>query len=98
MKIITTSSELAETCADYSSVDFVTVDTEFIRETTYWPKLCLIQMAKADDEVIVDPLAADIDLRPFFDLMKNDRVKKVFHAGRQDIEIIFKMEIIISHS
>ena len=65
----------------------MTVDTEFLRESTYYPKLCVAQMASPDEAVVVDALAEGIELGPFFDLMANDRVIKVFHAGRQDIEI-----------
>lgn len=88
MNIVTDSESLAEICARLSEAPYITVDTEFLRETTFWPKLCLIQMAGGDDEVIVDPLAEDIDLASFYDLMANENVVKVFHAARQDIEII----------
>ena len=69
--------------------DYVTVDTEFMRETTFWPILCLIQMAGPDIEVVVDPQAPGLDLAPFHALMMNKAVTKVFHAARQDIEIVF---------
>lgn len=69
---------------------FVTVDTEFLRETTYYPKLCLIQMASADEVQLIDALSPQLDLQPFYDLMANLDVIKVFHAARQDIEIIWK--------
>ncbi|PSM17066.1 ribonuclease D [Nitratireductor sp. StC3] len=88
MHVITTTAELADTVASLSKSDFVTVDTEFIRETTFWPELCLIQMAAPGMTALVDPLAPGIDLGPFFDLMGNERVTKVFHAARQDIEIV----------
>lgn len=88
MNIVTDSESLAEVCVRLSKAPFITVDTEFLRETTFWPKLCLIQMAGGDDEVIVDPLAEGIDLAPFYSLMANESVVKVFHAARQDIEII----------
>ncbi len=91
MEIITTSAALGEACAQFQTFDFVTVDTEFIRETTYWPRLCLIQMAGPGHEVIIDPLAEGLDLAPFFALMSDKRVLKVFHAARQDIEIIFNL-------
>jgi ribonuclease D len=77
--------------------DFVTVDTEFLRETTYWPELCLIQMAGPEDEGIVDPLAKGIDLKPFFELMADASVVKVFHAARQDIEIMVKRGDLVPH-
>ncbi|WP_319414042.1 ribonuclease D [uncultured Cohaesibacter sp.] len=91
MKTITTTAELADACKKCAQHPFVTVDTEFLRETTYWPKLCLIQMASPDDAYLVDPLADGLDLAPFFELMSDEAVTKVFHAGRQDIEIIYHM-------
>ena len=91
MKMITTTASLEDVCDQFSAADFITVDTEFIRETTYWPRLCLLQMASPDAEVIIDPLAQDLDLSPFWALMKNQEVVKVFHAARQDIEIIYNM-------
>jgi ribonuclease D len=97
MKIISSTAELAAACTAFAAHDYVTVDTEFLRETTYWPKLCLIQIAGPDDAVIVDPLAKDIDLAPFFELMGNEDVTKVFHAGRQDVEIIYHLGKLIPH-
>lgn len=91
MRVISTTSDLAKTCTDLSASDYVTVDTEFMREQTFWPDLCLIQLAAPGIEVIVDPLASGLDLDPFFGLMANSRVVKVFHAARQDIEIVFSM-------
>ncbi|WP_062229326.1 ribonuclease D [Aureimonas frigidaquae] len=88
--MITTTAALRETCDALARSAFITVDTEFIRETTFWPELCLIQMAGEDLAVLVDPLAEGIDLQPFFDLMVDPGVIKVFHAARQDIEIIYK--------
>ena len=93
--LTTTTDALASACARLGNAHFVTVDTEFLRETTYYPKLCLIQMASADEIVLVDPLADGIDLAPFFELMANDRVIKVFHAARQDLEIIWNKGRII---
>ncbi|MBU6379079.1 MAG: ribonuclease D [Gammaproteobacteria bacterium] len=87
MKLITTTHALAEACASLARHPYVAVDTEFMRETTFWPKLCLIQMAGPDDEVLVDPLA-NLDLAPFYALMANRDVVKVFHAARQDVEIV----------
>ena len=89
MKIVTTTSELETVCARLSGAGFVTVDTEFMRDSTFWSKLCLIQMAGPNDEIIIDPLAPDIDLKSFYDLMRNKKVVKVFHAARQDIEIFW---------
>ena len=89
MRVITTTPELKTACQELAKSDFVAVDTEFMRETTFWPVLCLIQMANPDTEVVVDPLSAGLDLAPFHDLMMNQAVVKVFHAARQDIEIVF---------
>ena len=90
MNVITTTRALQDFCDASSSYDFVTVDTEFLRESTYWPKLCLIQAAHTDDAVIIDPLAAGLDLTPFYELLANEGVVKVFHAARQDIEIFVR--------
>src|SRR5271169_6347523 len=87
MQPITTTSELAAVCERMASHPFVTVDTEFLRESTYYPKLCVAQMASVDEAVVVDALAPGIDLGPLFALMANEKVIKVFHAARQDIEI-----------
>ncbi|MDO8838219.1 MAG: ribonuclease D [Parvibaculum sp.] len=87
MEIITTNEALRAACGRLSKAGFVTVDTEFMRDSTFWPILCLIQLAGPEDEIIVDPLAPDIDLAPFYELMRNQKVVKVFHAARQDIEI-----------
>lgn len=97
MDMITTTEALAAFCARLAKHDFVTVDTEFLRETTYWPELCLIQMAGPDDEGIVDPMAKGLDLKPFFELMGNPSVIKVFHAARQDIEIVVKLGDLVPH-
>jgi ribonuclease D len=87
MQPITTTKKLAEACARLAKYPFVTVDTEFQRETTYYPKLCIAQIASSDEAVVVDALAEGIDLAPFYALMANEKVIKVFHAARQDIEI-----------
>jgi ribonuclease D len=97
MHLIATQRELEEAVATLSKSDFVTVDTEFIRETTFWPELCLVQMASPDIAVLIDPLAAGIDLAPVFELMANEKVLKVFHAARQDIEIMFNLGGLIPH-
>ncbi|MDP3603288.1 MAG: ribonuclease D [Bosea sp. (in: a-proteobacteria)] len=91
MKLITTTADLADACARLASHPFVTVDTEFLRETTYYPKLCLIQLASPDEAVLVDPLAPELDLAPFFGLMVDEAVVKVFHAARQDLEIVWML-------
>jgi len=97
MQPITSTAELAAACERLQRHPFVTVDTEFLRETTYYPLLCVAQMASPDEAVVVDSLAPDIDLKPFFDLMANERVLKVFHAARQDIEIVWHRANIIPH-
>lgn len=89
MHLISTTAELAAACERLATHPFVTVDTEFLRETTYYPKLCLIQLASPEEAVLVDPLAPELDLAPFFGLMVDDRVVKVFHAARQDLEIVW---------
>lgn len=93
MKIIKDSAELASVCAEFSSAAYVTVDTEFLRERTYWSQLCLVQMARPgdaeDDAVLIDPLVEGMDLSPLYELMANKSVVKVFHAARQDIEIFW---------
>jgi ribonuclease D len=89
MEIITTTESLESLCADLAKDSYVTVDTEFMREQTFWPELCLIQMAGEGREAIIDPLAENLDLKPFFGLLANKRVMKVFHAARQDLEIIW---------
>jgi len=91
MDLITTTKELADVCARMAGHRFVTVDTEFLRETTYYPLLCVAQMATADEAVVIDALAEGIDLTPFFDLMAAESVVKVFHAARQDIEIFVNL-------
>ena len=89
MNIITTTEALDQACDDLLQNEYVAVDTEFMRETVYWPQLCLIQAAAGPTEVIIDPLADGIDLEPFWELMADERIMKVFHAARQDLEIFF---------
>ena len=88
MHVVSSTSGLEQLCLDLARHPYVAVDTEFMRETTFWPKLCLIQLAAPGIEAIVDPLAEHLDLAPFFALMANQGVVKVFHAARQDIEIV----------
>jgi len=97
MSMITTSSELDAVCQRLSQSSYITVDTEFMRETTYWPRLCVVQIAGPDEAVIVDAITANLDLEPFFKLMANKKVMKVFHAARQDIEIVFHRAGLIPH-
>ncbi|WP_321391065.1 ribonuclease D [Emcibacter sp.] len=87
MSVITKNQQLAELCERLSSSEYVTVDTEFLRDKTYYSKLCLIQIANEEEYHAIDPLADGLDLAPFHDLMANENVIKVFHAARQDIEI-----------
>src|SRR5271155_2856394 len=89
MTLITDSAELAALCDRLTTVQFVTVDTEFMRETTYWAKLCLVQVAGPDEAYCIDPLAPGIDLAPLYALLADAKILKVFHAGRQDLEIFF---------
>lgn len=91
MKIIKTTAELSEVCQRMAGHTFVTVDTEFLRESTFWPELCLIQIASPEEAVIVDSMEDGLALDPFFELMADRSVEKVFHAARQDLEIIFHL-------
>ncbi len=87
MEPITTTDALARLCERLAVSPYVTVDTEFMRENTYWPLLCLVQLAGPEEAAAIDPLAPGIDLAPLFALMQNKAVLKVFHAARQDVEI-----------
>jgi ribonuclease D len=92
MDSITTTTALEDACRRLAELPFVTVDTEFMRETTYYSKLCLIQMAgPGSPGVLVDPLSPDLDLAPFLALMRDERVVKVFHSARQDLEIVWNI-------
>ncbi len=95
MSLLTTTDELAAVCDRFSRHPFVTVDTEFLRETTFWPKVCVIQIASPEEAVAIDALADGVDLSPFFELMANSDVVKVFHAARQDLEIIWRLARLI---
>src|SRR3984885_14264797 len=87
MTVVTTPEELTALVAELQSSPYLALDTEFLRDQTYWPKLCLIQVASPDIAAIIDPLADGIDLKPFYELLKKPNIVKVFHAARQDIEI-----------
>ncbi|MDG5487172.1 ribonuclease D [Sphingomonas sp. BGYR3] len=90
--LIEDSASLAQLCARLATADFVTVDTEFMRENTYWPELCLIQIADDKEAAAIDPMAPGIDLGPLLDLLvNNEEVLKVFHAGGQDVEIVYNL-------
>ncbi len=102
MRIVSDSGELARVCAAFAEAPYITVDTEFLRERTYWSQLCLVQMARPGDDgedgaVLIDPLAQGIDLAPLYALMADERVLKVFHAARQDIEIFHHMGDVVPH-
>ena len=90
--LITTSAALADLCSRLAKADFVCVDTEFMRENTFWPELCLIQIADSEEAAAIDPLARDLDMKPLMDLLvDNEDVLKIFHAGGQDVEIIYNI-------
>ena len=91
MKIIENTEDLNALCKELNKQKFITVDTEFVREKTYFSELCLIQVGWLDDAAIIDPLVKDINLKAFFDVLTNQKVLKVFHSGRQDIEIFYNL-------
>lgn len=91
MKIITKTSDLKDLCERAVQETFVTLDTEFVRETTYWSQLCLIQLGLSEEAFIIDPLSKELDLTPFFVLLQNPHLVKVVHSGRQDVEIFYHM-------
>ena len=97
MDLITTTEDLEAACAKLASAPFIAVDTEFMREQTFWPRLCLIQIAGGDTEILIDNLAPGIELKPFFDLMVDENVLKVFHSARQDIEIVHHLAGVVPH-
>ena len=97
MTVIADSAALAEFCARLAQADFLTVDTEFMRERTFWPQLCLIQVAGPDAATTIDPLVPGIDLKPLLDLLYDPRILKVFHAARQDLEIFFHLTGSVPH-
>jgi ribonuclease D len=95
MNLLTTTDELSAVCNRFALHPFVAVDTEFLRETTFWPKVCVIQVASPEEAVAIDALAEGLDLSPFFELMANEAVVKVFHAARQDLEIVWRLARLI---
>ena len=105
MHIVSESAELEQVCAAFAEAPYITVDTEFLRERTYWSQLCLVQMARPgagdgrdeDSAVLIDPLAEGMDLAPLYALMADERVLKVFHAARQDIEIFHHQGAVVPH-
>ncbi len=97
MNLVTRTEDLAAACERLARHPYVTVDTEFLRETTFWPKLCVVQMAGPDEAVVIDALAESLDLAPFFALMNDEKIVKVFHAARQDVEICWHRAKTIPH-
>ncbi len=91
MSLIADSDALAAFCRRQAHAAYITVDTEFMRERTYWPILCLVQIAGPEEAAAIDPLAPGTDLAPLFELMRNRAVLKVFHAARQDVEIFVNL-------
>ena len=91
MTLITTTNSLSELCNKLKESEYVTVDTEFIREKTYWPDLCLIQIADNENAAVVDVLSPNINIEPLLNIMHDPKILKVFHAARQDLEIFFKL-------
>jgi ribonuclease D len=97
MRIVTNTADLKALIAELESASYLALDTEFLRDQTYWPKLCLIQVASTEVAAIIDPLADGIDLKPFYELLKKPNIVKVFHAARQDIEIFQQQGGVIPH-
>jgi ribonuclease D len=91
MTVIADSAALAEFCRNQMRADYVTVDTEFIRDNSYWPQLCVVQIAGPAEAALIDPLVPGMDLQPILELLANREVLKVFHAARQDVEIFFHL-------
>src|SRR6478752_5474228 len=89
MRIVETNEALKAFVAELSQAPYLALDTEFLRDQTYYPKLCLLQVAAPGVEGIIDPLAPGLDLTPFYDFIKRPEIVKVLHAARQDIEIFF---------
>jgi ribonuclease D len=95
MDLIASTDELSAACKRLARHPYITVDTEFHRETTFWPQLCIVQVASEDEALVIDALAPHLDLSPFFDLMADPKAVKVFHAARQDVETIWNLAKII---
>ena len=95
MNLVTRTADLVSACRRFEQAEFITVDTEFIRDNTYWPRLCLVQVASQSESIAIDPIGQELDLDPFLELLTNRNVPKVFHAARQDIEIFFQLGGII---
>src|SRR5260370_22750620 len=95
MTIIADTAALAEFCARQSTAPFIAVDTEFMRDKTYWPQLCLVQVAGPDEAAAIDTLAPELDLAPLLAMMANPAILKVFHAARQDIQIFYHLSVAV---
>ena len=91
MTLITQTADLAAFCQRQAGAEFVAVDTEFMRDKTYWPQLCLVQVAGPDEAAAIDTLAPGIDLTPLYDLLTDPKIMKVFHAARQDMEVFYHL-------
>ncbi|MFN9357220.1 MAG: ribonuclease D [Alphaproteobacteria bacterium] len=94
-RLVTSNEDLAAACERFAGAPYVAIDTEFMRDTTYWPRLCLVQAAIPGHAVAIDPLAPGLDLKPFLEILKRPDCVKVFHAARQDIEIFYHMAGVI---
>ena len=97
MSLLTTTEDVTAACTRMAAHPFVTVDTEFLRESTFWPQLCVVQLASPDEALAIDALAEGLDLQPLFALMADPNVVKVFHAARQDLEIFWNLGKMIPH-
>ena len=95
MTLITSTKDLKDLCERWNKEPFITVDTEFVRTRTFYSQLCLVQVGSSTEAVAIDVLARDLDFKPFMEVLKNQKVLKVFHAGRQDVEIFFQMDGVI---
>ncbi|MFN9161128.1 MAG: ribonuclease D [Alphaproteobacteria bacterium] len=94
-RLVTSNEDLAAACERFAGAPYVAIDTEFMRDTTYWPRLCLVQAAIPGHAVAIDPLAPGLDLKPFLEILTRPDCVKVFHAARQDIEIFYHMAGVI---
>ena len=94
-RLVTTNEDLAAACERFAGAPYVAIDTEFMRDTTYWPRLCLVQAAIPGHAIAIDPLAPGLDLKPFIEILSRPDCIKVFHAARQDIEIFYHLAGVI---
>ena len=91
INLIDTTEKLEQFCASLNDKPFITIDLEFMREKTYYAELCLIQVGAEGQAAIIDPMSKELNLASFFDLLNNQNIVKVFHSGRQDIEILYNL-------